>query len=70
MVSTYGQAIVTVFSMITVLRIGRVPVILRRSLAVRHKIAAEEARRKTLEKAPTSAALKEASPAHPISEKR
>ena len=60
-----GQAIVIVFSMVTALRTGQIPAILRRSLAVRHKIAAEEARRKTLEKGPTPASVRAAFATHP-----
>jgi hypothetical protein len=60
-----GQAVVVVFSAMTLLRIGQIPAILRRSLAVRHKIAVTEAKRKTLEKAPTPTDVKAAFPTHP-----
>lgn len=60
-----GQAVVVVFSALTLVRVGQIPAILRRSLAVRHKIAVEEARRKTLEKAPTSEEVKSAFATHP-----
>lgn len=60
-----GQMIVVAFSAITLLRIGQIPAILRRSLSIRHKIAVDEARRKTLEKAPTSAATKASFANHP-----
>lgn len=60
-----GQAIVAFFSAITLLRVGHLPAILRRSLNVRHKIAVEEARRKTLERAPTPEEARAAFPTHP-----
>lgn len=60
-----GQMIVVAGSSLTLLRIGEIPAILRRSLSVRHKIAVDEARRKTLEKAPTSAAMKASFANHP-----
>ncbi|NKJ02019.1 hypothetical protein FHW92_004119 [Novosphingobium sp. SG707] len=60
-----GQAVVIAFSVITVIKSGTIPAILRRSLAVRHKIAAEEARRKTLEKAPPQSAAQSSFPTHP-----
>lgn len=60
-----GQAIVVLFASITVVRFGQVPAILRRSLVVRHKIAADEARRKTLENAPAQAAVRAAFQTHP-----
>lgn len=60
-----GQMVVIAFSAITLLRVGQVPAILRRSLSIRHKIAVDEARRKTLEKAPTSAATKAYFKNHP-----
>src|SRR3546814_54229 len=47
-----GQTVVVGASAITLMRIGTIPAILRRSLSVRHRIAIDEARRKTLEKAP------------------
>lgn len=60
-----GQAIVVLFSSIILLRIGQIPAILRRSLAVRHRIAVEEARRKTLERAPKPAAVRGSFETHP-----
>ena len=60
-----GQGIVLLFSAATLLRVGHLPAILRRSLSVRHKIAVEEARRKTIEKAPTSDEARAAFPTHP-----
>lgn len=60
-----GQAVVVLFASITLLRVGQIPGILRRSLGMRHKIAVEEARRKTLDKAPTSAATRASFPTHP-----
>lgn len=60
-----GQMIVIGFSWLTLLRVGQIPAILRRSLSIRHGIAVDEARRKTLEKAPTSAATKASFTNHP-----
>lgn len=60
-----GQGIVLLFSTVILVRAGQIPGILRRSLAVRHKIAVDEARRKTLEKAPTAAAARASFATHP-----
>jgi uncharacterized protein YacL len=60
-----GQGLVLLFSTIILLRVGQIPGILRRSLAVRHKIAVDEARRKTIEKAPTAAAARASFATHP-----
>jgi len=60
-----GQSLIIGASMLTIMRIGMIPAILRRSLDVRHKIATEEARRKTLEKAPTAASTRTTFPTHP-----
>lgn len=60
-----GQAIVALFSAIILLRVGSLPAILRRTLSVRHKIAVDEARRKTLEKVPSSEAARASFPTHP-----
>lgn len=61
----FGQALVTAVSVLIVIRSGQVPGILRRSLVIRHEIAVDEARRETLENAPTSPAMREAFPTHP-----
>jgi hypothetical protein len=61
----FGQTIVVCASTFTVLRIGMIPGILRRSLAVRHRIAIDEARRKTLEKAPDAPSARALFPTHP-----
>lgn len=60
-----GQGTVVVFSAIILIRVGQIPAILRRSLVVRHKIAVEEARRKTLEKAPAAGASQQMFATHP-----
>lgn len=60
-----GQVVVVCASAFTVMRIGMIPGILRRSLAVRHRIAIDEARRKTLEKAPDGPAARAFFPTHP-----
>lgn len=60
-----GQMIVIAFSAITLLRVGQIPGILRRSLTIRHKIAVDEARRKTLENAPSPAATNASFANHP-----
>lgn len=60
-----GQAVVISASAFTMMRIGMIPAILRRSLAVRHRIAIEEARRKTLEKVPDALATRAVFVNHP-----
>lgn len=60
-----GQAIVAGASALTMLRIGQIPAILRRSLQIRRDIAVDEARRSILEKAPSSASTQAAFPNHP-----
>lgn len=60
-----GQAVVVLFSSMILLRVGQIPGILRRSLALRHKIAVEEARRKTLENAPKPTAARASFESHP-----
>jgi hypothetical protein len=60
-----GQSIVVLTVILLVSRAGQIPGILRRALDMRHKIAVDEARRKTLERAPDSAAIKNAFPTHP-----
>lgn len=60
-----GQAVVVIFSALILLRVGQIPAILRRSLAIRHKIATDEARRKILERAPAPDASRAAFPTHP-----
>ncbi|MES3152553.1 hypothetical protein [Sphingomonas faeni] len=65
MLPRFGQVVVVAASTFTVLRIGMIPGILRRSLTVRHRIAVEEARRKTLEKAPDAPTTRAFFPTHP-----
>ena len=60
-----GQLVVVCASTFTVMRVGMIPGILRRSLSVRHRIALDEARRKTLEKAPDGRATRALFPTHP-----
>lgn len=60
-----GQAIVAGAAVLILMRAGQIPGILRRSMNIRHKIAVDEARRKTLESAPDPGAMKEAFPTHP-----
>jgi hypothetical protein len=60
-----GQAVVVVSSVLTLLRVGLIPGVLRRSLAIRHRIAVEEARRKTLENAPNTGQTRATFPTHP-----
>lgn len=59
-----GQLTAVVFSSLILLRVGTLPAILRRALAMRHKIAVDEAKRKNAEKAPTSSDLMKAFPTH------
>src|SRR3546814_1167466 len=59
-----GQTVVVGASAITLMRIGTIPAILRRSLSVRHRIAIDEARRKTLEKTPDATATRAAFATH------
>jgi hypothetical protein len=59
-----GQGIVSLFSVLTLLRVGQIPGILRRTLAARHRIAVDEARRTTLENA-SEAAAKTSFATHP-----
>lgn len=61
----FGQALVVSASMLIVMRSGQIPGILRRSLNIRHGIAADEARRKTNEAAPEQGAVKASFPTHP-----
>ena len=60
-----GQAIVFLATTMILLRIGHIPGILRRALSIRHKIALDEARRSTIENAPTSSTSRAAFPTHP-----
>jgi len=60
-----GQAIVTTSATLIVMRAGQIPGILRRSLAVRHEIAIEEARRKLAESAPGSETTRKSFATHP-----
>lgn len=59
-----GHALVAAVSVLIVMRSGQVPGILRRSLTIRHEIAVEDARRKTLENAPTPIVIREAFSTH------
>ena len=61
----FGQALVAAASILIVMRSGQIPGILRRSLNLRHKIAVDEARRKTNEAAPERGAMKASFPTHP-----
>lgn len=63
--SRMGQAIVAMAAILIVLKAGTIPGILRRSLGIRHEIAKDEARAKTLQKAPSAATIKEAFATHP-----
>jgi hypothetical protein len=60
-----GQAIVIVFSALILTRLGQIPAILRRTLAVRHQIALDEARRKTMENAPVPGSSQATFTPHP-----
>jgi uncharacterized protein YacL len=60
-----GQAWVIGPVVLALLRVGQIPAILRRSLAARHVIAVEEARRKTLEQAGKVGAASDYFPTHP-----
>ena len=44
-----GQGVIVAGTVLILMRAGQIPAILRRSLAIRHEIAADEARKKTLE---------------------
>lgn len=65
LLSRIGQATVAGCAALTLLRVSQIPAILRRSLAVRHKIALDESRRSTLEKAPGPLEVKSAFPTTP-----
>jgi hypothetical protein len=54
-----GQAIVGFLTMTVLVRSGRIPGIIRRSLDIRGQIAIDEARRKTVEKAPKAGQVSE-----------
>ena len=60
-----GQFLIGFFAGLAIVRLGQIPGILRRALAVRHRIASEEARRATLEKAPGPLEVKSAFPTTP-----
>lgn len=60
-----AQVIIVTVSTLTILRIGQIPAILRRAMALRHKIATDEARKRTLENAPPPGAAKDAFTTHP-----
>lgn len=49
----FGQSIVAGGTALILMRAGQIPAILRRSLSVRHEIAVDEAKKKTLENART-----------------
>lgn len=53
-----GQAVVVLASILILFRVGQIPGILRRTLAVRHRIAVDEAKRKTLEAAPDAGSVR------------
>lgn len=60
-----GQALVVMAATLIVLRAGQIPAILRRSLDIRHEIAEDEARKKTIEAAPRSGETKATFTTHP-----
>ena len=60
-----GQAVVAGTATLIVMRAGQIPGILRRSIDIRHKIAVDEARRKTLDNAPDAGVTKATFPTHP-----
>ncbi len=60
-----GQAVVAGTATLIVMRAGQIPGILRRSIDIRHKIAVDEARRKTFDNAPDAGATKATFPTHP-----
>ena len=59
------QALIVAACVLVILRAGQVPGILRRSMAIRHQIAVDEARRKTAEKAPEAGSVASAFANHP-----
>lgn len=61
----FGQALVVMAATLIVLRAGQIPAILRRSLDIRHDIAEDEARKKTIEAAPRSGEMKATFTTHP-----
>jgi hypothetical protein len=60
-----GQAVLCGCVVLIVMRAGQIPGILRRSLEIRHRIAIDEARRKTIESAPRQGEMTSAFPTHP-----
>jgi hypothetical protein len=60
-----GQAVVAGTATLIVMRAGQIPGILRRSIDIRHKIAVDEARRKTFDNAPDAGTTKATFPTHP-----
>ncbi|TIM41070.1 MAG: hypothetical protein E5Y55_26215 [Mesorhizobium sp.] len=54
-----GQSLVIGPTTLVVWRAGRIPAILRRALEIRREIAVDEAKRKIIEKAPTTEALRQ-----------
>lgn len=61
----FGQALVVMAATLIVLRAGQIPAILCRSLDIRHNIAEDEARKKTIEAAPRSGDMKATFTTHP-----
>jgi hypothetical protein len=61
----FGQMLVVCTSACIVMRIGMIPGILRRSLAIRHRIAIDEAKRKTIENAPDGIKTRAVFATHP-----
>jgi hypothetical protein len=60
-----GQAIVVIAATLILSRAGQIPAILRRTLLIRHKIAVDEARKKTNENVPDPDMIKKAYSTHP-----
>lgn len=60
-----GQMFVVAPVALVLLRAGQIPGILRRSLAVRHEIAVDEAKKKLADKAPTGDAVRQTFANHP-----
>jgi hypothetical protein len=59
-----GQAILCGCVVLIAMRAGQIPGILRRSLEIRHRIAVDEARRRTIEAAPRQGEMTSAFPTH------
>jgi hypothetical protein len=60
-----GQMFVVAPVALILLRAGQIPGILRRSLAVRHEIATEEAKKKLSDKAPGAESVRQSFTSHP-----